>query len=111
MFPPFEFAAAYCFIYLESSPWQELVLCRSMNMFFALILQQRYKVCTKRGFLNVHADPRSGPFATDNITGKLEDGQIVTSVGEPFGTCEYLGISSYCTYKLLVVTPLCDMYF
>mmetsp|Transcript_23676 Transcript_23676/g.51300 ORF Transcript_23676/g.51300 Transcript_23676/m.51300 type:complete len:182 (-) Transcript_23676:165-710(-) len=47
---------------------------------------KRYKVCTKRGFLNVHADPRSGPFATDNITGKLEDGQIVTSVGEPFGT-------------------------
>ena len=51
------------------------------------ILQlQRYQVCTQKGFLNVHSDPRSGPFATDNVTNKLEEGAIVTSVGEPFGT-------------------------
>ena len=34
----------------------------------------------------MHSDPRSGPFATDNITNKLEENAIVTSVGEPFGT-------------------------
>jgi hypothetical protein len=48
--------------------------------------RKRYQVCTQKGFLNVHSDPRSGPFATDNLKNKLEEGDIVTSVGEPFGT-------------------------
>lgn len=47
--------------------------------------RQRYVVQTKKGFLNVYKDPKKGPFCTDNIVGKLEEGHIVTSTGEPFG--------------------------
>lgn len=46
---------------------------------------KRYVVQTKKGFLNVYKDPKKGPFCTDNIVGKLEEGHIVTSTGEPFG--------------------------
>eukprot|EP00568_Trieres_chinensis_P011985 CAMPEP_0183295152 /NCGR_PEP_ID=MMETSP0160_2-20130417/3214_1 /TAXON_ID=2839 ORGANISM="Odontella Sinensis, Strain Grunow 1884" /NCGR_SAMPLE_ID=MMETSP0160_2 /ASSEMBLY_ACC=CAM_ASM_000250 /LENGTH=118 /DNA_ID=CAMNT_0025456585 /DNA_START=254 /DNA_END=610 /DNA_ORIENTATION=+ len=46
---------------------------------------KRYLSCSKKGPLNVHSDPKCGPYATHNIVGKLEQGQIVTSVGAPLG--------------------------
>lgn len=43
---------------------------------------RRYVTRTQRGFLNVHEDPKSGPYAVDNIVGRLEEGEIVTSLGK-----------------------------
>lgn len=46
---------------------------------------RRYLVVTQKGFLNVHSSctHADGPFAIDNIVGRLQDGQIVTSVSPP----------------------------
>lgn len=40
---------------------------------------KRYMVRTQRGFLNVHSDTRS-VYEIDNVVGRLEEGQIVTSI-------------------------------
>jgi hypothetical protein len=45
---------------------------------------KRYICRTQRGFLNIHADP-GDPFDTDNIVGRLSEGQIVTSVAPARG--------------------------
>ena len=42
---------------------------------------RRYITRTQKGFLNVHADPDSGPYAVNNIIGRLEEGQIIESIG------------------------------
>lgn len=45
---------------------------------------KRYMVRTQRGFLNVHSDTRS-VYEMDNVVGRLEEGQIVTSIGPDEG--------------------------
>lgn len=39
---------------------------------------RRYRCRTRRGFLNVHEEP-GDPYDTDNIVGRLREGDIVTS--------------------------------
>jgi len=41
---------------------------------------KRYIVRTQRGFLNVHDTYESGPYAIDNIVGRLNEGEIVISI-------------------------------
>jgi hypothetical protein len=45
---------------------------------------KRYICRTQYGFLNIHTDP-GDPFDTDNIVGRLSEGQIVTSVAPARG--------------------------
>lgn len=45
---------------------------------------KRYVCRTQKGFLNVHKEP-CDPFNTVNIVNQLEEGDIVTSTGEPRG--------------------------
>lgn len=45
---------------------------------------KRYVARTQRGFLNVHYEP-TDPNDVDNVVGKLEEGQIVTSTGPTRG--------------------------
>lgn len=45
---------------------------------------RRYACRTQLGFLNVHEAP-GDPFDTDNVVGRLLDGQIVASTGPPQG--------------------------
>jgi len=45
---------------------------------------KRYVCRTQIGFLNVHESP-GDPFRTDNVVGRLVDGDIVASTGPPQG--------------------------
>jgi hypothetical protein len=45
---------------------------------------KRYVTRTQLGFLNVHYEP-TNPHDTDNVVGRLEEGQIVTSTGPKRG--------------------------
>lgn len=45
---------------------------------------KRYMVRTQHGFLNVHSDT-SSVYDIDNVVGRLEEGQIVTSIGPDKG--------------------------
>ena len=42
---------------------------------------RRYITRTQRGFLNVHDTYEYKPYVIDDIVGRLEEGQIVTSIG------------------------------
>lgn len=46
---------------------------------------KRFRVCTQRGFLNVHSSYKDGPYANDNVVNQLEEGDIVTSIGPRVG--------------------------
>mmetsp|Transcript_24071 Transcript_24071/g.33637 ORF Transcript_24071/g.33637 Transcript_24071/m.33637 type:complete len:214 (+) Transcript_24071:108-749(+) len=48
----------------------------------AVGIGKRYITRTQKGFLNIHSDPQSGPYAVDNIVGQLTESQIVTSIGK-----------------------------
>lgn len=41
---------------------------------------KRFVVRTQKGFLNVHRSFEGGPYRTDNIVRRLEDGDVVTSI-------------------------------
>eukprot|EP00566_Odontella_aurita_P028788 CAMPEP_0113529588 /NCGR_PEP_ID=MMETSP0015_2-20120614/2477_1 /TAXON_ID=2838 /ORGANISM="Odontella" /LENGTH=151 /DNA_ID=CAMNT_0000428235 /DNA_START=220 /DNA_END=675 /DNA_ORIENTATION=- /assembly_acc=CAM_ASM_000160 len=46
---------------------------------------RRYRTRTQKGFLNIHSDPKRGPFCLDTIVGQLVEGQVVTSIaGEKY---------------------------
>lgn len=40
---------------------------------------RRFRVCTQRGFLNVHSEP-GDPYASWNVVGQLYEGEIVTGL-------------------------------
>lgn len=46
---------------------------------------RRYRVRTMHGFLNVHLEP-GDPFRTDNVVGRLLEGEVVETVGEVMDT-------------------------
>lgn len=41
---------------------------------------RRYITRTQKGFLNIHSDCESGPYALENIVGQLSEGRVVTSI-------------------------------
>lgn len=55
---------------------------RSRRQELAEGIGRRYIARTQRGFLNVHDTYELGPYAIDNIIGRLEEGQIVTSISK-----------------------------
>ena len=67
---------------VDDSSWMESLKKRQRALKQGI--GKRYVTRTQLGFLNIHYEP-TDPHDTNNIVGRLEEGQIVTSTGPTRG--------------------------